>query len=736
MVRKALVFLALCALAQTTFTTAQTNASKTIVTYPSAYGVSQPLSELPIEQSIFGAQVMPEPRPGPLRSKAAAGLSQQPDPALQTEVGPMVSASNGILFDGITSPGYVPSDSNLAVGPNDIVEVVNVQFEVYNKSGAALAGPTNIQNLFTPLGGDCGSGTYGDPVVLYDRAADRWVISMIGSGATTSECMAVSGTNDPTGAYYLYGYSFGANLNDYPKLGTWATTTNSAYLATYNIFGSLTFLGADICAFDRTKMLAGVATAAQLCQMTPSNEFGYLPSDMDGPTPPTDGTPGLFITWQNNNPGQLYLRKLTLNFATASATLSSPTTVSVANSNLACGNGGTCVPQLGTTQTLDSLGDRLMYRFAIRHFSDHDRAVINHSVASTTNQIGIRWYELYDPAGTVTVNQQGTYAPADTTYRWMASLAEDQKANIGLGYSASSATVHPEIVFTGRVPTDPAGIMEAEDIFKVGAGSQSGSSAANRWGDYTAMQVDPSDDCTFWYVAQYEQTSGVFNWHTSIASFVFTGCTGGGGGPVVSLTPTSLTWGKVVLNSTSTVKAVTLSNTGTATLNIASIVPSGDFALTTSSKPCGSTLAAGSSCVIKVTFTPTQLGTRTGKLTITDNASNSPQAVSLSGTGALPATLTPASATFASQTVGTSSVAKVFTLTNNLSVALGSIVISASGDFNVSSTTCTTSLAAKSKCSISVVFKPTATGTRPGALSVIDTATNSPQKSTLAGTGK
>jgi len=377
-----------------------------------------------------------------------------------------------------------------------------------------------------------------------------------------------------------------------------------------------------------------------------------------------------------------------------------------------------------------------MYRFAIRHFSDHDRAVINHSVASTTGQVGIRWYELYDPAGTVTVNQQGTFMAADATYRWMASLAEDQKANIGLGYSASSSLIHPEIGFTGRVPSDPAGTMESEDIFKEGAGSQSGSSAANRWGDYTAMQVDPSDDCTFWYVDQYEQTSGVFNWHTSIASFLFTGCTGGGGGPVVGLTPTSLTWGKVVLNSTSTAKTVTLSNTGTATLNIASIVPSGDFALTTSSKPCGSTLAAGSSCMIKVTFTPTQLGTRTGKLTITDNASNSPQTVSLSGVGVLPAALTPASATYASQTVGTTSAAKVFTLTNNLSVALGSIVISASGDFSVSSTTCTTSLAAKSKCSISVVFKPKATGTRSGTLSVSDTANNSPQKSTLTGTGK
>jgi hypothetical protein len=731
MVRKALVFLALCALAQTTFTTAQTNASKTIVTYPSAYGVSQPLSELPIDQSLFTTREMPEPRPIPHAAPALApGL--QEDPVLQKESGPFVSATPGVDFDGIPAQNYAPSDSNMAVGPNHIVETVNVRVAVYSKTGVILAGPTNITTLFSALGGNCASGS-SDPIVNYDRLADRWVISDIGytGSAPYLECVAVSKTNDPTGAYFLYSYSFNANLNDYPKLSVWPTTSNGAYLATYNIFSSVGFIGADLCGFDRTKMLVGTPSAAQLCKMTPNTEGGYLPSDMDGPTAPTDGTPGVFISWQNSSPGQLYLRKLTMNFAAGTATLSSPTVISVANFTQACGS---CVPQTGTTQTLDTLSDRVMYRFAVRHFSDHDRAVVNHAVQTGTgSQVAVRWYELYDPAGAVTVNQQGTFAP-DTSYRWMASMAEDKNGDIGLGYSASSSIINPGVRFTGRVPSDPSGTLETEASILTGPGSQT--TGLSRWGDYTAMQVDPSDDCTFWYVDQYEKISGTFNWNTNIGSFAFSGCTGGGGGPVVSLTPTSLTWGKVVLNSTSTAKAVTLSNTGTATLNIASIVPSGDFALTTSSKPCGSTLAAGSSCVIKATFTPTQLGTRTGKLTITDNASNSPQTVSLSGTGALPATLTPAGATFASQTVGTSSVAKVFTLTNNLSVALGSIVISASGDFNVSSTTCTTSLAAKSKCSISVVFKPTATGTRSGALSASDTANNSPQKSTLTGTGK
>jgi hypothetical protein len=807
---------------------AQTNKSKTIETYPSGFAISQRVSDLPIEQSIRVEEQIHEPGPSPLRSRAGEN-SLQEDPVVQKEAEALVSAVPGVSFSGIPSPGYVPSDSNLAVGPNDIVEVVNVQFAVYSKTGATLAGPTNIQTLFSPLGGVC-AGTVGDPVVLYDRPANRWVISMIGAGSSYGECVAVSKTSDPTGAYYLYGYAaFGSNLNDYPKLSTWATTTNSAYLSTYNIFSSNAFLGADLCGFDRTKMLAGNASAALLCQMTPDTEGSYLPSDMDGPTPPVDGTPGLFITWQNNNPGQLYLRKLTLNFSAGTATLSSPTTISVANTNLACGDGGQCVPQQGTTQTLDTLGDRMMYRFAVRHFSDHDRAVVNHAVGvnSSGTPVAVRWYELYDPAGTVTLNQQGTFAP-DSTYRWMASLAEDKVGDIGLGYSASSSDIYAGIRFTGRMPSDSLGTMESEDTILQGTGAQVGS-YAYRWGDYTAMQVDPSDDCTFWYVDQYQAVTGTFDWSTNISSFAFPTCTGlpafflaaspgsvsvGDGGtgtsaisiapdngfngsvtfsaanlpggvtatfnpnpatssstvtftasptapvgtytvnvngvsgsvhgttslqvaitasPAVTLLPASPTWGNEVVGGTSAAKSITLTNTGAATLNINSIAASGDFAV--SQTTCGSTLAVWKNCTIKVTFTPTQVGVRNGALTISDNAPNSPQSAPLSGTGTVQATLGPVSATFHAEKVGVSSPAKVFTLTNKQSGALTSISISTTGDFGVSSKTCSSSLAARSSCKISVIFTPTQTGTRTGTLQVNDSAVTSPQISNLSGTG-
>jgi hypothetical protein len=617
---------AVCCLALTgTLTFAQ---SKTTVRYPTSHAVSKPLRELPIDVLGLADTEAPEPKPIPMTTRGVARPSGT-DPVLQKETRPNVGATQGINFDGIGASGFAPSDVNLAIGPNHIVQTVNVRLAVYNKSGTLLSGPTNLTSFFGPVGGACSAGA-SDPIVNYDRLADRWVISDVGIGSTFSECVAVSKTNDPTGAYTLYNFSFGRNLNDYPKLGVWPTTTNGAYLATYNIFiNGQSFGGSDICGFDRAKMLAGNANAAQLCVMTPNTEGGYLPADLDGPTAPVDGQPGPFITWQNNNPGQLFVRTLTMNFTAGTATLSAAKTINVANTTLACGNGGTCVPQTGTTQKLDTLGDRMMYRMAYRRFADHDRVVVNHSV-DNGGPVAIRWYEILDPLGAATLNQQGTFAP-DSTYRWMASAAMDKSNDIAIGYSASSATIHPAIRFTGRVPSDPAGTLETEASIIEGPGSQT--TGLSRWGDYTALQVDPSDDCTFWYTDQYQKVNGTFNWASRIGSFVFSNCGGGGGGPAVTLVPTSLKWGKIFVGVKSGAKTVTLTNSGSATLNIASITASGDFAIKTVAKSCKNTVAAGASCLIKVTFTPTQLGVRTGQVTITDDAPDSPQHVSLTGTG-------------------------------------------------------------------------------------------------------
>jgi len=200
------------------------------------------------------------------------------------------------------------------------------------------------------------------------------------------------------------------------------------------------------------------------------------------------------------------------------------------------------------------------------------------------------------------------------------------------------------------------------------------------------------------------------------------------------VSPTALSFKGQLINTTSAPKTVTLSNTGTAALNISNIFATANFAV--SSTTCKATLAVHKTCKVKVTFTPTQPGPVIGALVVTDNAPNSPQLVALSGTGKASVMLTPASATYKAQKVGTTSKPKTFTLTNNQSVTLNDIAISTTGDFAVSATTCTTSLAAKGKCTISVTFTPAATGTRTGQLSVSDSASNSPQTSTLTGTGK
>jgi hypothetical protein len=269
-------------------------------------------------------------------------------------------------------------------------------------------------------------------------------------------------------------------------------------------------------------MLAGAAATQQCFQL--SNSFGgLLPSDLDGQTAPPAGSPNFYLNFGSNS---LNLWKFHVDFTTpANTTFTGPVNIPVASFSAACNGGGACIPQPGTRQALDSLADRLMYRLAYRNFSDHESLVVNHSVKVSGNNhsqvVGVRWYELRSPSGAPTVHQQGTFSP-DSSSRWMGSIAMDKVGDIALGYSASSSSVFPSVRYTGRVPTDTLGTMQAENVIKVGAGSQLPNLA--RWGDYSAMTVDPVDDCTFWYTNEYLKSSGTFNWSTQIASFKITGC--------------------------------------------------------------------------------------------------------------------------------------------------------------------------------------------------------------------
>jgi List-Bact-rpt repeat protein len=486
------------------------------VTAAVQHDVSEELRNVPPRRPQPGQRVIPV-----YHIPAAIG-PDAPDPVLQTQVGPTAAPAPGLGFEGLGQgfPGFsvnsAPPDTNGAVGATQYVQWVNESFAVFNKTtGALVYGPAAGNTLWTGFGGNCETTNDGDPIVQYDKAANRWIFtqfSVNGHGSTYYQCVAVSQTSDATGPYYRYAFTY-SNFNDYPKLGVWP----DAYYVTFNMFRGNSYLGPKVCAWDRAKMLVGAA-ANQFCVQMPSNVGSMLPADLDGSTPPPAGAPNYLLTVGTTS---LSLYKFHVDFTTTSnSTLTGPSTMTVAAFTRACG-GGTCIPQLGTQQLLDSLGDRLMYRLAYRNFGDHASLVVNHSITAA-NATAVRWYEIRNPAGTPLVYQQGTYAP-DTSYRWMGSIAMDGVGNMALGYSVSSSTLNPSIRYTVRAPGDPLGQMGSETVVMPGTGSQT--SNLNRWGDYSSMSIDPVDDCTFWYTTEYLKANGTFNWSTRIASFTMPTCT-------------------------------------------------------------------------------------------------------------------------------------------------------------------------------------------------------------------
>jgi hypothetical protein len=464
--------------------------------------------------------------------------ANEPDLALQAStpaLAPSLLAPIAFQsFEGLGTgfPGTVggaPPDTNGAVGLTQYVQWVNTSYAVFDKATGTIIGSPKAGNaLFAGLTGTaagCSTNNDGDPVVNYDRLANRWVLSQFSvAGATGSattpflHCVAVSTTSDATGAYHVYAFPFSA-FNDYPKVGVWP----DGYYVTFNMFNGNTFIGGQACAYQRDAMLQGLS-ATQICFQQGNAIGGLLPSDFDGTIAPPAGAPNTMIFYDTNS---LDLFKFHVDFTTpANSTFTGPTIIPVAPFTPLCGNTltGICVPQAGTANQLDSLSDRLMYRLAYRNFGGHESLVVNHSVAPASGG-GIRWYELQNPNGTVTLAQQSTFAP-DTSFRWMASMAMDKFGDTAMGYSLSSSTTNPSIAVTGRLPTDTANTMQAENIVVAGTGSQTGS--LHRWGDYSAMQVDPADDCTFWFTTEYLKANGTFNWSTNISSFKFPACAGGG----------------------------------------------------------------------------------------------------------------------------------------------------------------------------------------------------------------
>src|SRR6266852_8476763 len=379
-------------------------------------------------------------------------ISNMPDPLVRetTTAVPPVGTTSLLNFDGINDAqggGFVPPDTNASVGSTQVVETVNVAYAVYDKTtGAQLMAPTNIQTLYAPLGGQCATGNVSDPVATYDKAAGRWLITMIAFNNTftiNDSCVAVSTSSDATGTFHLYQFAYGRTLPDYPKLGVWP---DAYYVTTDSFPNGGAFTGAETCALDRTNMLAGNA-AKMICFKRGTSDFALLPADLDGATPPPAGSPNYEMDLASSTALNLY--KFHVDFSVpANSTFTGPTTVTVAAYSDAWPTTRACVPEPSPGEKVDALGDRLMYRLAYRNFGDHEALVATHSIEGGAFS-GVRWYEIRNPGSSPVLFQQGTVVDPSLDY-WMGSIAMDKAGNIALGFSVSSDSVDPGIAVVGR----------------------------------------------------------------------------------------------------------------------------------------------------------------------------------------------------------------------------------------------------------------------------------------------
>ncbi len=452
-----------------------------------------------------------------------------------------------------------PPDPVGDVGPNHYVEMVNLAFAVYDKQGNLLLGPLDTGTLWSGFEVEDCTDPSGDPIVLYDQFADRWLLSQFTTRGLDDpslpfyDCVAISQTGDPTGAYYRYAFitqpdpDGGYFFPDYPKYGVW----KDSYILTTRDFGSVDGYGISVYALEKNKMVNGQSKARAVqffldSDVVPLNLIGdgLLPADVDGKTKPKNDAPAPIVGTQDDNSpyGATFdalnifeLNVLWNSKPSASFTLATQLPVASFDSVFPCApTSRDCLPQPGITnpnQKLDILSyrQRPTHRLAYRNFGTYESFVTNQSVEAAPGVAGVRWYEIRRANGTYSVYQQGTYNPADGVHRWMGSAAMDRQGNIAIGYSVvNGVDVYPGIRYTGRLAADPPGMMSlGEGTIINGTGVQR--TTNSRWGDYTSLNVDPVDDCTFWYVNEYYsaagQASSVAGWQTRIASFKLPGCT-------------------------------------------------------------------------------------------------------------------------------------------------------------------------------------------------------------------
>jgi Carboxypeptidase regulatory-like domain len=498
--------------------------------------VKGPFSDAPVYPTVFNGDLRDLPQQPPVRRDIPAprtfpqgnqinstDATSWVDPVAQHSLvqGQMPAPiANFAGLDFLNNGSGWPPDTNGDVGPTYYIQTVNTSMGIFNKTSGALVVALDYDTFFQgPVGTVCDNANAGDVVVLYDPQVDRWVITDFAwvnyNTGPYYECIAVSQSGDPVGGgWYFYALRADTGglvgfLNDYPKLGVWA----DGWYMTANMFGPANF-AVRVWALDRTSMIAGGAANEQHFDCTDLTFCAsLLPANVRGALPPA-GSPEYFANVMF--PNSLNIWQFHVDWATpGNSTFTGPVTLQVADFQ-----GADAVPQKNSNELVDSLGDRMMFSLQYRNLDGVEALYANHSVISGGVD-GIRWYEVRDPGGTPVLYQQGTYQP-DQNYRWMGSIAADGDGNIAVGYSVSSSLMFPAIYYAGRLAGESPNLLtQNETLLVAGTGSQQG--GYGRWGDYSAMTIDPNDDCTFWYTQEYYITTGN-NWQTRIGSFKFPSC--------------------------------------------------------------------------------------------------------------------------------------------------------------------------------------------------------------------
>ncbi len=562
---------------------------------------SKPLRSLKPLQPTKGRPDLEIPLLTPAMKRAGAGsqkpngLSDAPEGGVQT-TNPALMPTPTTSFDGNSNAdnqaalGFrvSPPDTDGDVGPNHYIQWVNLVFSVYNKAGTKVFGPAAGNTLWQGFTGPCAANNDGDILVRYDQLADRWVLSQFALTSNEGhQCVAVSKTGDPLGAYFLYDFIISTGINDYPKMGVWT----DAYYVSFNEFIGNTFTGAFAVGLQREAMLQGLPAASvkfAVKDPTGNDEFiTALPANLEGKTAPPAGSPGLFAMafdeqsfgpTGNTQADHYNIWQFKPNWTNpASSTFTGPVEVASESfdQNL-CNFGRACIVQKGTANKVDSIGQFTMSRVIYRNYGDHESLAITHTAdINDTDVAGTRWVEIRQPfAAAPTLYQAGTFAPNDGNSRWMGSINMDKDGNLAIGYSTSGPNLFPSVRYAGRLSSDPLGVLgQGEAELVAGGASQT---SGSRWGDYSSMAIDESDDCTFWYTTLY-YAAGDTSWRTRIGSFSFPTCAAAERGTI-----TGKVTGPAGALSGAKVSAGAFSTTAGADGTFRLLLPAGTYSLTAS----------------------------------------------------------------------------------------------------------------------------------------------------------